>query len=195
MIDKQAASDARRLEASLGQLPQPVAKPAFVIVSGLPGTGKSFFSNRLVERVQLLILESDTLRRVLFTLPTYSAEESARLFRAIHGLIEELLKKGIPLVLDATNLSEANREIMYNIADRVGASLVIVRVSAPQAVVRERLRVRAEARTPENHSDADWATYQMLKPSVEKIQRQHFAVNTSRDINPVLDKIVREIKR
>lgn len=195
MIDTEVVSDTRKLTASLGQLPEPVAKPAFVIVSGLPGTGKSYFSNRLVKRMPLLILESDTLRRVLFTAPTYSAEESARLFLAIHGLIEELLKKGIPLVLDATNLSEANREILYHIADRVGAKLVIVRVNAPQAVVRERLRVRAEARTPENHSDADWEVYEKLKPSVERIQRKHFAVNTSKDINPVLDRIVREIKR
>jgi hypothetical protein len=34
-----------------------------------------------------------------------------------------------------------------------------------------------------------------MKPTVEKIRRNHYAVDTSRDITPVLDKIVREVRR
>ncbi len=39
-------------------------------------------------------------------------------------------------------------------------------------------------------SDADWAIYQRMKPSVQKIRRHHYAADTARDITPVLDKIV-----
>ncbi len=34
-----------------------------------------------------------------------------------------------------------------------------------------------------------------MKPTVQKIYRNHYAVDTSRDITPVLDKIVREVNR
>ncbi len=179
----------------MGQLPEPVAQPALIVVSGLPGTGKSYFCARLAERLPFVILESDALRKILCPAPTYSLAESSRLFQAIHYLIEVLLRKGIPLILDATNLSERYRECLYRIADNLGARLVLVRVEAPPGVVYERLRARAEGASPETSSDADWAVFQKMKPAVQQIRRNHFAADTSRDINPVLDKIVRAVNR
>jgi len=187
-------SDVQRLTESLEQLPEPVVKPVFIVVSGLPGTGKSYFCNQLAQRLPLVILESDALREVLFPSPNYSSPESSRLFRAIHLLIERLLKRGISLILDATNLSEQYREHLYSIAYHLDVKLILVRVEAPPEVVQERLKARREGVNPADKSDADWAVYQKMKPSVQEIRRNHFAVDTSRDITPVLDKIMREVR-
>jgi len=191
--DTQPNSDVQRLTESLGGLPEPVAEPTFIVVSGLPGTGKTYFCSQLAQRLPFVILESDVLRKTLFSSLSYSSEESSRLFQAIHLLIERLLKKGISLILDATNLSERHREYLYSIADRLDAKLILVRVEAPPQVVYERLKTRQD--DPENKSDAEWTVYQRMKPSVQKIHRNHYAVDTSRDITPVLDKIVREARR
>ncbi len=188
----QLASDVERLTESLGQLPEPVAKPAFIAVSGLPGTGKSYFCGKLAEKLPFVILESDALRKVLFLSPSYSPNESGCLFRAVHLLIERLLKKGVSLILDATNLSERHREYLYSIADHLDIKLILVRVEAPPQVVRKRLESRVG--DSESKSDADWVIYQQMKSSVEKIQRKHYVVDTSRDITPALDKIVREVR-
>ncbi len=195
MEDTQTVADAQRLAEGLGQLPEPEIEPVFIVVSGLPGTGKSYFCKKLAERMPLLILESDALRKILFPSPAYTAEESTRLFRAIHQLIEDLLSKGIPIILDATNLSERYRERLYNIAERRNARLILVRVEAPPALVQERLRRRAVVNNPQESSDADWSVYMRMKPSVQKIGRRHYAVDTSRDITPVVDKIIREARR
>ena len=195
MEDSQLISDVQRLTDGLGELPEPVVKPTFIAVSGLPGTGKSYFCSKLAERLPFIILESDALRKGLFSAPSYSSQESSRLFRALHLLIERLLNKGVSLILDATNLSERFRERLYNIADRLDVRLILVRVEAPPQVVYERLKTRLEGTNPENSSDADWRVYQRMKSTVEKIRRNHYAVDTSRDITPVLDKIVREVKR
>ena len=186
-------ADVQRLTESLGQLPEPVAEPVFIVVSGLPGTGKSYFCSRLAERLPFVILESDALRKNLFSSPSYSSQESSFLFQAVHLLIEKLLKKGTSLILDATNLSERYREHLYRIADHLNVKLVLVRVEAPPEVVYQRLKARAG--NPEDKSDADWAVYQKMESSVQKIRRNHYAVDTSRDITPVLDKIVREVNR
>lgn len=195
MGDSQLSSDVRRLADSLGKLPEPVVKPAFIVVSGLPGTGKSYFCTKLAERLRFVVLESDALRKTLFPSPSYSPEESARLFRALHHLIEGLLKKGISLILDATNLSERNRERLYNIAERLEVKLVLVRVEAPPEVVYQRLKSRVGGAGAPGNSDADWSVYQKMKSTVDKIGRNHYAVDTSRDITPVLDKVVREVRR
>jgi len=188
-------SDVQRLAESLGQLPEPTVEPAFIVVSGLPGTGKSHFCSELAERLPFVILESDALRKALCPSPSYSPQESSRLFQACHLIIERLLEKGIPLILDATNLSERYRERLYNIADRLDVKLILVRVEAPAKVVHERLKVRREGASPGDKSDADWEIYQRMKPAVQRIGRNHYAVDTSRDITPVIDKIVHEVKR
>lgn len=195
MAETQVVSDVQKLAANLGTLPEAHVQPALIVVSGLPGTGKSHFCDQLAERLPLVILNSDMLRKTLFPSPSYRAEESGQLFQAIHRLIEDLLKKGIPLVLDATNLSERYREHLYRIADRQKARLILVRVEAPAEVVYERLQARSGEDYPENHSDADWSVFQKLKPTVEHIRRRHFTVDTSQDITPVLKKIVREVNR
>jgi len=195
VAETQVVSDAQRLSESLGQFPEPVVKPVFIVVSGLPGTGKSYFCRKLAERLPFIILESDTLRKTLFPAPTYNPPESSRLFQAVHRLIEGLLKKGIPLILDATNLSERYRERLYHIADHLDAKLILVRVEAPPEVVYQRLKARTAETNSESSSDADWAVFQKMKSSVQKISRNHFAVDTSRDITPVLDKIVREANK
>ncbi len=195
MDQGQLYSDVQLLRQSLKQLPEAVVKPPFIVVSGLPGTGKSYFCRQLAARLPLTILESDALRQILFQEPSYSPKESSRLFRACHLLVEELLASGIPLALDATNLSERYRERLYHIADRLGAKLIIVRLEAPPALVQQRLEARLEGADTEDRSAADWGVYQRMRTSAQKIQRQHFAADTSRDITLVIDKIMRQIKR
>lgn len=193
MENTRLISDVERLIGRLGQLPEPVVEPVLIVVSGLPGTGKSYFCSQLAERLPVIILESDALRRALFPSPSYSSQESSHLFRACHLLIEGLLKKGTSLIFDATNLSEHKREYLYSIAERLDVKLILVRVEAPPEVVYQRLKARGE--DSQGKSGADWTVYRRMKPSVDKIRRNHYAVDTSRDITPVLDKIVRQVIR
>ncbi len=185
--------DVRRLRENLGPLPEPVDRPVFIALSGLPGTGKSYFSQKLAQKLPLVILESDALRKVLFPQPSYDWRESARLFRACYFLIEKLLLEGVSLILDATNLSERYRKELYKIARKTGVKFILVKIAAPPEIVRKRLAERK--RDILSHSDADWSVYQAMKPRVEKIRRDHYVVNTSKPITPIINKIVNEIKK
>jgi predicted kinase len=195
MEQDQLNQDLSKLKGSMGPLPEITANPGFVVVSGLPGTGKTFFCRKLAEKQSLYILESDALRKILFPSPDYSPTESARLFAAIHSLIEWLLKSGVPVCFDATNLSEHNREYLYRISDRTGARLVLVNVEAPPDLAYQRLQARKSRAVPDSKSDADWEIYRQMKPKAEKIRRNHFVVDTSRDIIPVIDKVIRTLNR
>ena len=191
MEQSQLIPDVEKLVESLGELPELVAEPVLVVVSGLPGTGKSYFCKRLAERLPAIILESDALRKILFPQPDYSQAESARLFKTIRLLVERFLRRGSSIILDATNLSERYREYFYSIAERLDVKLVLVSVEAPPLLVKERLAARLK--NQREKSDAGWEIYQKMSHSVEKITRKHYVADTSRDIAPVLDKIMREI--
>jgi predicted kinase len=107
--------------------------------------------------------------------------------------MKRLLGRGISLIFDATNLSEHNSEYVYSIAEHLGAKLVLVRVEAPLELVHARLKSRELS--PRGNSDADWQVYRRMRPQAQRIRRRHYAVDTSRDITPVIDKIVREVSR
>jgi predicted kinase len=184
--------DVSRLLEHLEILPEPKEHPVFIVLSGLPGTGKSFFSRRLSSKLPLAVLESDALRKILFPQPTYQWYESARLFRACYYLVEQLLVRGISVLLDATNLSERYRKKLYNIAHRTGVKFIIVEIKAPAEVVHRRLEARARSNT--GYSDADWSVYQAMRPRAEPIRMKHFTVDSTRDITPLINKIVREVK-
>jgi len=192
---EQVQEDVLKLEQSLGKLPEPIVKPFLIVMSGLPGTGKSYFSRRLTKRLACVRLESDELRKLLFPRPAYTADENQRLFSALYRLTEELLRKNIPVLLDATNLVEHHREQLYHIAERLGAKLILVRVEAPPEVVQERLQTRMTSPQREDSSEADFSVYQRMRRRIQRIRRRHFAVDTSRDITPVLEKIIREVRR
>lgn len=188
-----SAVNAQILRSRLGPLPEPLGRPVLVMISGLPGTGKSHFARRLAERFPATILETDALRRILFPSPAYSAEENRRLFPAVNRLISDLLREGIPVIYDATNLLEFQRGYVYRIADHAGAKLIIVQSVAPEGVVVQRLDARRRSREPTDLSEATWEVYQKMKATAEPIQRNYFVVDTSRDITPVIEKVLRGI--
>lgn len=190
--ERRTVDDLQRLLRSLEPLPQPTAHPALIVMVGLPGTGKSHFSRALAARLPAIIVESDAIRKTLFAQPTYSPQEHYIVFQRAYALVEELIRRGITVIFDATNLVERHREYLYRIADRYHARLLIVLTQAPVDVVRQRLEARR--RETEGLAEADWVVYEKMLPTVERIRRNHYAVDTSQDVGPVIEKIVRAVR-
>ncbi len=172
----------------------PADRPFLAVLCGLPGTGKSYFAGELVKHVPFLVLESDRLRKVLAPRPRYTPGEHSRVFAACHYLVEAYLAEGKRVLFDATNLTESYRQPLYRIADGVSASLVLVWFTAPRKTIRRRLAERASGLHRGNHSDADWLVYCRLAPHEEPIRRQHFVVDSSKDISPMLEEIIRLVR-
>jgi predicted kinase len=186
------AQDIERILRMVWPLPTARRRPVLAVLVGLPGTGKTHFAESLRERTGAVVLESDDLRKRLVARPTYSAAESQRLFEAIHGAIGRLLQASAAIVLDATNLAEREREPLYAMAEAQGAQLVLVQLTAPGPVVRERL-ARRQQQDAETRSDANVEVYERMRFREQRIRRPHYVVDTSRDIEPVLARIAREM--
>ncbi len=183
------------VESKLTNTSYVTAYPVLIMLSGLPGTGKSYLARKLCEKIPFVVVESDFVRKTLFNPPTYSPRESALVHRVCHILIDRFLKKGLRVIFDATNLSEVHREYVYRLADKNNAKLVIVQTVAPEEVVRERLEKRHKARDDHDISDADWEVYSRMKQYQQPISRPHIVVDTSRDLEEEIQKILRVLQR
>ena len=189
------SEDAAYLMSRLSTLPASSAQPVMVLLSGLPGTGKSYFARQMASRCPIVILESDAIRKELFPKPTYETAEHARTFSALHRITEELLRQNISVLIDATNLIERNRKVLYNIAEGCRAKLILVSITAPSHVVRKRLEQRGRSDGREDKSDAGWDVYLKLEPSMEPIVREHYVVDTSGDTQQVMEQVAQEANR
>lgn len=96
----------------------------FVIwVTGLPASGKTTISRLLRDMllrdgINVQILESDELRKILTPKPTYSLEERDWFYSVIVYLAELLSKNGVNVIIDATGnkrryRDEARRRLKY----------------------------------------------------------------------------------
>jgi hypothetical protein len=166
-------------------------QPALVVLIGLPATGKSRIAEALRARTGAAVLESDALRRLLFRRRTYSPLESRRLFAALHGAADRLLRRGVSVILDATNLVEAERRPLYRLAERRGAKLLLVHVTAPHAAARRRLKRRRAA--GEGASEADLEVYERMAARAQPIERPHYVLDTTRNVDRMLRVISKDM--
>lgn len=169
--DSQAAraAETRRFENyfACAECFSAVARPQLWICRGLSGSGKSYAAAWLAERLSAIVVSSDIERKRLAGLPPlarsvgaqrerlYSHTFSEKTYRHLADTAAELLRHGHSVILDATCLTAAQRQLFYEVAERLALPYTLLDFQAPRAVLAARIEDRqAHANDP---SEADVA--------------------------------------
>ncbi|HEY7288537.1 MAG TPA: adenylyl-sulfate kinase [Vicinamibacterales bacterium] len=165
---------------------------AFAVwITGLPASGKSTITRALVRelaarRIDVEVLESDSLRHMITPYPTYRDEERDMFYRAMVQIGTLLVAHGISVVFDAT----ANRRA-YRTAARSGIEhFVEVLVDCPLEVciARDPKGIYRKAQSGEA------ATVPGLQASYELPERPDVVVSGSGDTTEAALAIVRTLE-
>ena len=154
------------------------ADARLAITHGLPGSGKSFVAQRLLEAAGAIRLRSDVERKRLFGLGAlqssrgrgddiYDPAATARTYARLHELARLALGAGWPVILDAAFLRAAERADAAALARQLGVPFAILDCRAPLPLLRERLR-RRQARGGDA-SEADVAVLERLLAHAEPL--------------------------
>jgi len=147
--------------------------PFAIVVCGLPGTGKSTFARKAARAFGAVHLRSDGIRKeILGIAPTahweggylegpYAPEATERTYAEVQARAMAILRAGGRVVADATFAHRKWRDDFEAAAREAGVRSIVVEVTCPEEIVRQRMAVRAGDRA--EVSDADFAVYLKAK--------------------------------
>lgn len=164
---------ARYVQAALAWS-QPAA-PRLVITHGLPGSGKTFRSQQLLEQQGAILVRSDVERKRLFGLDAldssrargldvYSGDATAHTYARLFELARSVLAAGFNAVIDAAFLRRHERDAARQLARDCGVPFEILVCKARPSVLRRRLGDRAS-----DASEADLDVLRRLTDSMEEL--------------------------
>ncbi|MCE8024026.1 MULTISPECIES: AAA family ATPase [Halomonadaceae] len=128
--------------------------PPLIIGVGVSGSGKSRFMAEIVERLGAVRLCSDAERRRLFgidpqavepdtAVDIFSPESTERTYQRLASLAGLLLNAGIPTCIDATCLTQAQRQLLRQQGEARGLPVLIVSFEADEDTLKERIIKRS----------------------------------------------------
>lgn len=159
-----------------------------VIVAGLPGSGKSFFAEKLAGRIDASYVNSDRIRQSMHASGKYSFQDKLVVYTKMAELVRKLLRKGKTVVVDATFYKRTMRELFNNVAIENSTTVCIIEVIASESLVLERLKRQRL------YSEADASVYYRIKDEFEEITEPHLCIeSTEENISVMLDKAIEYI--
>jgi len=102
----------------------------FIMMVGLPGSGKSLRAKNLAVKENAIIHSSDTLRQELFG-DENTQDNNEELFKELHRRIEQDLKGEQNVIYDATNISYKRRKAFLEELKKINCEKICYLVATP----------------------------------------------------------------
>lgn len=140
--------------AERASLPRP---RQLLLMHGVAGSGKTWVSQALVERLGVLRLRSDVERKRLRGLPAlarsvsavdcglYDEDMTRTTYRQLVQNAREVLAAGFPVLIDAACLQRWQREMFYALAAQLAVPWRIISCRADDATLRRRIVAREQS--------------------------------------------------
>ncbi len=138
--------------------------PALVITHGVSGSGKTAFTQPLLEFTGAVRIRTDVERKRLAGLAPadhahaahlYGPDSTRRTYERVAALARRVLEAGFIAVVDGTFLARWQRDMLHDVARTLDAPFAILAFDAPEPVLRA--RIEARNRAGRDASDADLA--------------------------------------
>jgi predicted kinase len=108
------------------------------LMVGYPGSGKTTASKIIHKQTSAVHLWADAERRKMFEHPTHSRRESKKLYDHLNTVTSRLLNEGKSVIFDTNFNFYKDRQCLREIATKHGAQTIVIWITTPKAVARQR---------------------------------------------------------
>ena len=170
-------------------------KALLILTFGVSGSGKTFVSRDIAQRIGCVHLRSDIERKRLAGLgplersdrngTLYSEEISRQTYQRLLDLAKLCLNEGITVIVDATFLKQCHRKLFMELAGEQQIPCKILRFSASEKVLNERVRKRYQG--GKDASEADIAVLASQLGTLEPLEAKEEILSLEINTEEVID--------
>ncbi|MBK6903755.1 MAG: ATP-binding protein [Saprospirales bacterium] len=143
-----------------------------ILITGLPGAGKTTFAIALSKATGAVHLNTDRVRAALGLRGQYDAGSKEKVYHRLITLLETHLRQGETAIVDATLYRANIRKPFLDLAARLSTPIKWIEMRAGEQTIRERLQ------TKRPFSEADFKVYLHLKTSYEPLEFPHLVLHS-----------------
>jgi len=184
-LDESAREQARVRAGRYFKLATIYAAPppaGITLMAGVSGSGKSFLARTFEDLWGVKVLRSDVVRKELLGLAgesaaapfgegIYARKITIKTYVEMARQAAEIISRDEAVVIDASNLKLADRQLFYDVAQVSGVGVRLVVCRAPRPVLEDNLRKRALAGHDASDADIEISRRQRFQaPSCDELE-------------------------
>jgi len=153
-----------------------------ILITGLPGAGKTTFAIALANACAAIHLNTDRVRAKLGLRGHYDRKSKKKVYTCLLSMLESQLQAGKDAIVDATLYQKEVRMPFTELAARYHTPVKWIEIRAEEPVIRQRL----QSKRP--FSEADFQVYLKIKTIYEPLQFPHLILySDARPLEELLD--------
>ena len=118
--------------------PLNLTRPHLIIMVGIPGAGKSYFAEHFADTFKAPIINSEHIRKDLFTNPTFSKEEDQIISKVTDCILDQVLKTDRTVVYVGQTDTKNDRVAIANKTRKSGYEPLFVWVQTEPITAKKR---------------------------------------------------------
>jgi len=167
--------------------------PHLIVLSGLPGSGKSTIAELLAKRLRLPLFSVDPIESAIVKAGiAKSFETGLAAYLVAATLADEQLKLGSSVIIDAANAEEEGKDVWRGLAKKHGVELIVLLVALESSLHKQRLESRV--RNLHGFSEVTWDNVEARRKAFTPWKEPVLELDASCDVEMNAEIAVRYIE-
>jgi predicted kinase len=177
-----------------------------LITHGLSGSGKTWLTGQLLEKLGAVRIRSDVERKRLHQLARdeeaespvaggiYTREKTVQTYQWLRFMAKRVLTAGHTVIVDAAFLQAGERKQMSGLARDCGVPFIILDFLADHATLRSRIEARSREGRDASEADNRVLDWQIANHEGLEDEEMHHAITLDTDAGVDIEDIVRRVQ-
>jgi predicted kinase len=168
----------------------PMHKPQLIVLSGLPGSGKSTIAERLAERLHLTVFSVDPIESAIVKAGIQrSFETGVAAYLVAEALASEQLKLGNSVIIDAVNAEEEGKDVWRGLARKHKLELIVLQVIVSDRALHKQ-RIESRVRGLLGFSEVTWERVEAREKVFTAWTEPTLQLDSARDLETIVEEAV-----
>jgi predicted kinase len=164
-----------------------------IIVSGLPGSGKSTIAESIAAKLSLPVFSVDPIESSIIKAGINKSFETGVAAYLVAGtLASEQLKLGLSVVIDAVSGVKPARDLWHDLSEKHKAQLVIIECTLDSVLHKQ--RIEARVRNLHGIPEVTWESVQGRRKEYLPWEEERLVLDTALGIEDNIEKAIEYIK-